>query len=160
MELEIAIKKYAEFFGLDPDLIRAICKKESNYNPWAIRFEPVVYANGNYLITPAAYASRLLISVETEKVMQSCSIGAMQVMGFLARELGYYGELTKLCAPDFGIKYGCTQLKRLFQKYGDEAEVISAYNQGSPRKSPGGQFLNFQYVDAVHTNLIALRKIN
>lgn len=157
--MDDVIKAQAEENGLDADLVRAIVNKESSWNQWAMRFEPVVYASGKYLLTPDKYASRLLISIETEKVAQSCSWGPMQVMGFLARELGFFGELTKLTMPDFGIKYGCQQLKRLSQRYGEESDVISAYNQGNARKTAGGMYENQKYVDDVHSNLIKLRKI-
>jgi soluble lytic murein transglycosylase-like protein len=157
--MDDVVKAQAESFDLDADLVRAIITVESSWNPWVNRFEPAVYASMKYLVTPDAYASRLLISVETEKVNQSMSWGSMQVMGFLARELGFFGELTKLVQPEFGIKYGCMQLKRLFQRYNQESDVIAAYNAGSARKTVGGLYENQAYVDKVHARLVNLRKI-
>jgi soluble lytic murein transglycosylase-like protein len=149
----------ASSYGIDPDLVRALITKESNYNTWAMRFEPSVYVSCKYLLAPEVHASKLIISVETEKVCQSTSWGLMQVMGFTARELEFDAELPKLLTPELGIRYGCKKLKKLFEKYNEESDVIAAYNAGGARKTPGGMYVNQTYVDGVHFYLTRIRKI-
>lgn len=83
----------------------------------------------------------------------------MQVIGFLARDLGFQDHLTMLCDPEIGIFYGCKNLQRLSQKYADEADVVAAYNAGSPSKTAGGMYKNQSYVDSVYTVLRGLRKL-
>jgi len=141
--------------GIDPDLSRAIAAVESSWNPWAVRYEP----KWRYFYFVREYADKLMITVETEQMLQACSWGPMQVMGSVARELGFDAELPRLTNSELGIRYGVSKLKKLFEKYNDESEVISAYNQGSARKTPGGMYENQTYVDKVHKSLNNLRKI-
>lgn len=143
-------------YGVDSDLVRAIITVESSWNPWAIRFEPA----WRYFVNPRDWADKLLITFETEQTLQACSWGPMQVMGAIARELGFQQELNRLSDPELGITYGVLKLKSLAQKYRDESDVIAAYNAGSPRKTSGGMYENQKYVDKVHQSLIKLRKIS
>lgn len=81
---------------------------------------------------------------------QQASWGLMQVMGAVAREMGYAGRhLPGLCAPAVGLAVGCQFLSRLMNRYGQPEPTIAAYNAGSPRLSAGGGYENQQYVDKV-----------
>jgi hypothetical protein len=131
-------------FDLKYPLVMAICKVESNFDPWATRHEP----HWKYHLTTNKFAKELHISNQTEKVLQEISWGPMQVMGTVARELGYTDHLTKLCILTNGIHYGCKKLNSLFEKYEYRNDVIAAYNAGSPRKS-GDLYVNQSYVDKV-----------
>lgn len=137
-------------FGLDPLLVAAIIQKESSGNPWMTRYEPTT---DGYVVNLGMYraiSSKLGISQQTEYEAEKHSWGLMQVMGFVARELGYDGLLTRILIPSIGIHLGCMKLQLLFQKYGDVEKVVSSYNQGSPRMTTGGLFLNQKsYVDPV-----------
>lgn len=140
---------------LDPDLVRAIAQVESSYNPWAMRFEPA----WRYFYFPREHADRLMITAQTEEMMQATSWGLMQVMGSVARELGFDLELPRLCIPEMGLNYGCKKLKKLFARYQYEEDVIAAYNAGSPRKEKSGMYFNQRYVDKIRARLVSLRKI-
>lgn len=146
-------------YGLDPDVVMAIIQQESSGNTFATRFEPEAYARGSYFVSPREWATKLLITEVTEKIQQYQSWGLMQLMGFKARELGFTGYFPMLCEPEINVELGCKLLKSLFERYETEEEVISAYNQGSPRKTPGGFFENQKnYVDPVCKFIRELRK--
>jgi len=94
----------------------------------------------------------LVCSVDSEWAGQKASWGPMQVMGAVARERGFDGPFPELCSADEGIYWGCRQLQWLKGKHHDEhgwPGVVSAYNQGSPRKGGDGRYRNQVYVDKV-----------
>lgn len=89
---------------------------------------------------------------------QQASWGLTQVMGGVARELGYDGPwLTGLLLdPVLVLDHGCRHLLKKLRRCQDEAAAISAYNLGSPlRHKTGprvGEFLNQNYVNDVLAN--------
>lgn len=101
----------AQAHGLDPVLVQAVAEQESNWNPWAIRYEPAFLAR---------YETPLKLS-PTESTARSISWGLMQIMGEVAREHGYAGNLAQLCDPATGLEYGCRKLK----------ECVIRANQGA-----------------------------
>jgi len=119
--------------------VKAVCFAESSFNEWAYRYEPrykwLVGADEN--LTP------------TERTGQMISWGLMQVMGGVAREHGYTGDLPKLCAPMVGLQYGMLHLRKFFAKYQNWPDALASYNAGSPRKGTDGKYLNQTYVDKV-----------
>lgn len=139
------IDKTSKRHGLDPTLIGAFCYVESGGKPSASRYEP----NWRYFVTPDVFAKRLGITVETESVHQATSFGIMQVMGTVARELGFQDNLPKMIIPHVGIEYGILKLKLLIAKYQALPEAIAAYNAGTPRRDGTGKFENQDYVDKV-----------
>ena len=142
-------------YGLDADLVHAICEVESSHNPLAIRFEP--HFKLSYF--PREHASRLGCSYETELNAQATSWGLMQVMGCVARELGFDGWMPELCQDAVGVEYGCKLLQRLYRRYDEEASIIAAYNAGSARKDKSGMYVNQNYVNKVHQVLTRLRAL-
>jgi hypothetical protein len=155
-DLAAIIEIEAKAQGLDPLLVQAICEHEAQGNAYKVRFEPA----WRYFHFPAEWASRLLITVETEKTCQAMSWGPMQVMGAVAREMGFEQDLTYLTEAATGIRFGCKKLKALLVHYGNEMDAISAYNQGSPRKTAGGLYMNAKtYVDPIAARLRELRKL-
>ena len=63
---------------------------------------------------------------------QKASWGLCQVMGAVARELGYLGPyLPAILNPDLNLDLGSLHLRRLISRFGVEGGV-SAYNHGSP----------------------------
>lgn len=142
---------------LDPAVIAAITWHESKGIRFKTRAE-IRLSQERYLVSYREFADRLDISVETERVAQLHSWGLMQVMGYVARELGHRGYLVELTDAELGLKYGCLQLKRLYRKYGSDEDVISAYNQGGPYKDVVGMYKNQRkYVDVVCGYLRDLR---
>lgn len=130
-------------------MCKAIAMAESGFNPKACRFEP----GWAYFFKPEEFAKTLLQTLETEKVQQATSYGAMQIMGAVARELGFKGYLSELSAnPRTAIFYSIKKLQQIASKYEDPEWVISAYNCGTPKKSASG-FTNQTYVDRVKNNL-------
>lgn len=147
------VERAAQAAAIDANLAKAITAVESSWDPTVSRIEP----RWKYLYFQRQFADRLGITVDTEITLQSMSIGLMQIMGSVARELGFTANLSELFKPEINAEYGCKKLKALLKKYSDEADVISSYNQGSPRKTPGGMYLNQVYVDKVSQELRKLR---
>lgn len=154
-DYEDLLLRSAERFRLDINLIKAIVMVESSGVTWTTRFEP----GSTLLNNPSDYARKLGITQATEEMHQHTSFGLMQVMGFLARDLGFLDHLTMLCQPEIGLFYGCKYLRKLSDKYGYEPEIVSAYNAGSPGKTPGGMFRNQVYVDKIYKQLRELRQL-
>lgn len=117
----------------------AICKVESDFNEWAYRYEP----GFKYLVGDVGTMS------PTEKTEQMASWGLMQVMGGVAREMGFKGFCSQLCQPYTGLSYGMRHLAKFYKKYQDWPDAIASYNAGSPRKNQAGQYFNQGYVDKV-----------
>lgn len=144
------IARSAEAFKLPCELVLAICTTESGLNPWAFRHEPAyrylwdVKASRPAVVAPAIAAQRSPVpgfrsiageSALTEWIGQQSSWGLMQVMGALARELGFRGHFPQLCFPTDGLTYGCRHLVDLKKAHFDThgwAGVVSAYNCGQP----------------------------
>lgn len=140
---------------IDPLLIASIVSVESNGNRKASRYED----HYRWLSNVEEHALYLNISKDTEENQQKTSWGLMQLMGANARELGFKGPLTDLTHEFIGLKYGIKFMEGLFKKYGDTDLVISAYNQGSPRRKPNGDFENKEYVDKVLHRYNTITKI-
>jgi soluble lytic murein transglycosylase-like protein len=118
-------------------------KLESNNNKYAVRYEDL------YQWTVKPYSDYHWYD-NTEEVGQKTSWGYMQIMGGVARKLGFEERfLSQLVEPKYGIKYGCIHLKNFYDKYGNWQDAISSYNQGSPRKDSNGNYINQNYVDKV-----------
>lgn len=147
------IEEKSKLFQLDPLLIGCLIQQESGGNPFALRFEPQY----RYAWECRTFAEKIGSSIETETQGQMSSWGVMQVMGGVARELGFQGWFPELSQLDVGLEYGCRQFKRKLQSYSNLWDAVSAYNQGSPRKTAGGQYENFRYVDQVHQYYRALQ---
>ena len=82
---------------------------------------------------------------------QQASWGLMQVMGGVAREMGFAGDMhPALCTdPAEGLRAGCAYLAVCMRRWGSVFRAVAAYNAGSPRLVPGGAFINQVYVDKV-----------
>jgi hypothetical protein len=148
---------------LDPALILAFIQVESSNNLFAVRAEPVyryvwnVKTNKPFrklgasevrACTPPADFPSIHGSRCTEWWGQRSSWGPMQVMGAVARELGFRGFFPELCGEP-GIEIGCKLLVRLRARFKDDLGfMISAYNCGTPHYLEG-RFSNQDYVDHV-----------
>jgi len=145
------IKRYAVVYDIDEKLIRAIIQVESSWNPWAIRVERGFwkrYLDGIkrvFFVTPKDDDRWLDYPDFT-----SCSYGLMQLMLTTAMEQGFrFTYPTELLDPATNIKWGCALLKKLYRRYGDWNDAISAYNQGNNRKNLDGTYVNQKYVNKV-----------
>ena len=130
-------------YKLDPYLIAAFCKVESNYNTWAMKYED------HY---------RWLVDSPDPKSIeyhgQRTSWGLMQIMGAVARERGFKERyFSQICEASIGIDLGCRHLVWLRDKKGYKGDdMIAAYNAGSPRRtmSDGKTYVNQHYVDKIN----------
>lgn len=150
MKRDEIVAHYAAYHGLEQALVHAIIMVESAGNTWAVRYEP----NMRWQLPPEQsqiHAKACGVSLDTELMCQRTSWGLMQVMGVVARELGFDGLLTKLCDEELGIAYGCKQLERLkkWHKSYSFDDVVASYNAGSPRYTKQGFYENQAYVDKV-----------
>lgn len=137
MQHRDTIQRIASAYDLPWALVEAIVMTESSGHADAYRYEP----HYQYLV-----GSDLSV---TEQVGQQISWGLMQVMGAVAREVGFRGWFPALCVPETGLLYGCKHIKRFYDRYKNWQDAISSYNQGSPRKNADGRYLNQSYVDTV-----------
>lgn len=142
----MAIQAAARAADVDTMLALAIAEVESAGDPLACRFEP----GWKYHYNVEQFARQCRITPETERILQSCSFGVMQVMGTVARELGFSENILKLADVNLGAKYGCLKLKSLKSILRTTEDVIAAYNAGTPRRDPAtGKYMNQAYVDKV-----------
>lgn len=141
--IELAAQKY----NIDKYFIAAIIMNESGGNSCAIRYEPQY----KYLFFPREFSEQLHLTLETETFAQKTSWGLMQVMGGVARELGFKEHFPSLCNPETGIDWGAKKLKLCIDKTGSMQEAAAMYNAGSVRYTSGKLFENQRYVDGVDT---------
>lgn len=145
-ELESYIEKYASKYTLERGLIYGVIMAESGGDIFAVRYEP----GWKYILHPGTYAEKNRVSVQTEIHLQKCSWGLMQVMGTVARELGYEDSLLAISDPDLAIDLGCKKLRQLFDRHKNIPDAVSSYNMGSPRRDRDFKYyLNQSYVDKV-----------
>jgi soluble lytic murein transglycosylase-like protein len=140
LQIQTLIKASAQSIGLPTSICLAIAEQESSFIPEAMRYEP----KWRYLLNESSFASSLKITVETERQLQKFSYGLYQVMGSVARELGFSDMLPLLLEPHINIAIGLKKLKALSIKHKDVDLYISAYNAGS-----GGIGTNPSYVKSV-----------
>ncbi len=69
-----------------------------------------------------------------ELVEEQISWGLMQVMGAVARERGLKGWLTRMLQPEVNLSIGIKHLQWLEGRWPKTEDIISAWNQGSPKR--------------------------
>jgi soluble lytic murein transglycosylase-like protein len=94
-------KQIATDQGLDPATFCGLVERESSWNNWAIRYEPAFFLR---------YIIPLDLQDTTEERARAFSWGPCQIMGQLARELGYKGDLANLCDWQVGLEWGAKAL--------------------------------------------------
>lgn len=100
-----------------------------------MRFEPLFYQTyiGVKPLTSLPGTREKGASEMTERQGRATSFGLCQVMGELARELGFTGPfLSQLCDPVIGVHYAALHLGNKLEKYGNLEDALSAYNAGAP----------------------------
>lgn len=123
------VKQHARLNNVDPALACAVVEQESAWNVWAIRYEPGFYMR---------YVVHQVNLNETERSARATSWGVFQMMGQVARELGFEQKfLSSLCDPDFGIPLGIKKLKQCLEACGgDEAKALLRWNGGGNAEYP------------------------
>jgi soluble lytic murein transglycosylase-like protein len=129
--IALAQQKAAKY-GLDPALACAVIEQESDWNPWAVRFEPAFYSK---YVTPSLEIGNF---GHTEAIMRATSWGLGQVMGQVARELGFSGPfLSELCDPEIGAEYLCKRLSVAMSRVGNNPkDALLRYNGGANEAYP------------------------
>ena len=121
-------KTVAQTFGLESTLVCAVCEQESDWNPRATRYESAFREK---------YIDRLGLSDE-ESTQRSTSFGLMQIMGQVAREMGFQDNLELLLTPEIGLSWGCRFLEtRLQHTEGNVEEALLLWNGGGNLDYPG-----------------------
>lgn len=149
---ELIITNCSRIYKIDEKLIRAIIRKESSWQVYAFRREP------KFWITYGANVKKLFsLTPQKDEVwlsspdIVSSSYGLMQIMLSTAMERGFRFTFPfELFEPATNVKWGCSHLKYLYDRYGDWNDTIAAYNQGNNRKRLDGKYENQEkYVDIV-----------
>jgi len=124
--------KTAASNSLDPSLVCAIIEQESAWNPWAVRYEPAFFAK---YVAPLYTNNKVSAS---EAYARGFSWGLMQVMGQVAREIGYAEPfLSALCDPADALEIGCRILRKKFDAAaGDTTRALLLWNGGADAAYP------------------------
>lgn len=125
-------KQKAREHGLDPLLVCAIVEQESDWNPWAIRFEPGFFAK---YVAPLYTQSKVSA---TEAYARAFSWGLMQLMGQSARERGFANTfLPSLLDPATNLDWGCQHFTfKISQAGGDIRKALLLWNGGGNPNYP------------------------
>ncbi|MFZ0618870.1 MAG: lytic transglycosylase domain-containing protein [Candidatus Acidiferrales bacterium] len=109
--------------ALEPALVCATIEQESDWNPFALRYEPVFRVR---------YVAPLNLA-PTEEISRSMSWGLMQVMGQVAREHGFAETfLGSLCDPQKNLEIGCAILRAMLAaSAGDTVSALRLWNGGA-----------------------------
>lgn len=152
--LDKYIHQYAEQYSLPVDLLAGVVMTESSGRIEAVRYEPKYKYMVNAVTgrpfrrlsineidsqdPPKDFPALPGVTVAMEEWLgQKSSHGPMQIMGAVARELGFKGPWEQLCGSE-GVHYGAKHLRNYhsayLKVYGLNG-VISAYNCGQPKPS-------------------------
>lgn len=145
-QIEFCIQGQADNFNLEYALIKAIIWHETigSFNPELTRFE-------KHLKKEAWYTNHLS-ALEKQTRESFCSVGLMQVLFGVAKHLGYKNKPDGLKDINENIYWGSKHLRNLSRKYSNIKDIISAYNQGKPKKfKRTGKYRNQGYVDSVYS---------
>jgi soluble lytic murein transglycosylase-like protein len=146
--LKAAIRYAALDHNLREEIVAAVVWQESKGNPLAIRYEDRFYKNRILPrdrselsgFVPSSYH----ISLDTEKIMRSCSFGLMQVMGETLRwhTKAKAPYLTAYLDSALNLDAGCHYLAYLLHRSkGDYTKALRLYN--------GSRFYPPKILDAV-----------
>lgn len=122
-------------YSLPSGVIAAVVGQESNGYPWSGRYEPGFFAHSIAGKTRSDLGGLWPVDINetTERQWRATSWGLMQIMGQVARELGFpFQALSQLCDPVLGVHYGAAHLAHQYRRYGgDLKKALSAYNAGT-----------------------------
>jgi soluble lytic murein transglycosylase-like protein len=145
------IENHAKIESLDPNWVKAIIQQESRFNLYSIRYEPTY----PYLFRPEFYSKILNITLDTEMMCQKMSWGLGQIMGGLARNLGFSKDLPALIDSETNIIYICEYLNQLKSHAKMPEQFFAGYNGGvgAILSENNGVFSNQKYVNSCMSHL-------
>ena len=118
----------ARMMGVPEKLLQQLITVESDWNPWATRFEPL------FRHRTKENTGRGGTTLETENIHQATSWGLCQIMGYTARRLGWEGPIPALLDPESNLRYACLYLNQLYENPRGSHSwrwAITAYNHGA-----------------------------
>ena len=144
-------------YGITPNLLAALAWKESSFYSFAFNPEPrfpyfvdtrtglpfrkVTDAEVASKVPPTDFHS-LYGDLDQEWWLQQASIGLCQIMGAIARGMGFHGRsLLELVKPDVNLDLGAHFLSKQISRFGSAADGLSAYNAGRPFDSNRGAYV-------------------
>ena len=129
-----------DILGGDLPLFAGLIHAESNWNPYAIRYEPAYYTR---------YVQPLDGLTATEEHSLAMSWGLCQIMGQTARRMGFMGKyLAELCDPLTNLEYAARLLKENYNETHSWTAALAMYN-GGPTGNRQPPYRNQYYVDRV-----------
>jgi len=125
MAYEDIIESASKSYQIPVDIIKAIIKVESNWDPNARRYEAH---------------------------LKDSSLGLMQLLTKTAKAVSGNFTLTEfqILQPTLNILLGTKYLREQLNTYKTIDNAIAAYNAGSPRFTSMGNYVNQAYVDKVN----------
>lgn len=138
------IQKAAEKYSIPVHVLAGLAAQESQGNTWAARPEAHYRWTFGRLASHVPLLKKLLPRWRTmaqDAYMQRISYGLFQVMGAVARELGFKGYLTMLCNPEIGARMGAAKLADCLKRSnGDLRAALLRYNGGGDPAYPDKVF--------------------
>jgi hypothetical protein len=159
------IAKFSVEFGINPILLKAIIRHESQNNPHATRDDKAVLDN------PKSWTAEVIrrYAIDTTNTdLVFASIGYPQMLWLTCMDMGYkewavarglsWGPESLFCV-ETGIYWMCKYIKkRILNRYSKVEDIVSAYNQGNNGwfdldkdgiKDANEKYKNQEYVDEV-----------
>ncbi len=135
--IEYFCDKHSDTNGIkiEPAIVKAIIKQESQFKPYSMRYESHLKDTNN---NNSKWYRNLLTEKEQTNKFSYYSMGLMQILyGIAKAETGYKGTQLDLLKIDNSLNCGIIYLKKLINKYWIIEDVISAYNQGVVKGNKG-----------------------
>jgi len=153
-DIELCVEAHAKQLNLPVAILMGVVLTESSGRWTPTRYEPayryvwdcakrspfrkLTKEEAHSPTPPKDFPGQGMVSDSAEEWRnQRTSFGPMQIMGAVARELGFKNDLTTL-GSHIGIKYGMQHFHNLYKRFYAKAGidgVIEAYNRGSPDDS-------------------------
>lgn len=165
-QIQALIVDAAHIHALPPSLILAQVRVESGGNPWAWNPEPqyryfwdvklkrpfreVTRMEVGFKYPPPDFPAPPGVDPDAEWWGQSASWGLMQIMGAVAREIGFsHAFLTQLMDPATNLNFGCDKMLRLMKRNRGNTHAALAQYNGGLAGNDAAPFRNQSYVDKV-----------
>ena len=143
----------ARIMGVPEKLLYRLAEVESDWNPWATRFEPL------FSRRTKENTGRGDTTLETENIHQATSWGLCQIMGYTARRIGWEGPIPALLDPVSNLRYACLYLNQLYEDPRGRHSwrwAVTAYNHGEEWEERGPKWFRNGYTAKFNDVLSAM----